>query len=185
MIEHKENCLKISGKQNVKLKGGLIKFKNHFKQLAVSFKLFADFECHVKGVKSNDKNNASYAEKYQDHILCSFAYKVVCIDDRFSKPVVLYRGKNAVYRFVKAILEEYYYFKNMIKKFFSKNLVMSAEDEDRFQSSNKCWICNKLFDVGDNKVGNHDHVTEKYRGSAHCSCNINLTTLKFMQYFII
>ena len=62
---------------------------------------------------------------------------------------------------------------------------MSAEDEDRFQSSNKCWICNKLFDVGDNKVGNHDHITEKYRGSAHCSCNINLTTLKFLQYFII
>ena len=29
---------------------------------------------------------------------------------------------------------------------------MSVEDEERFQSSNKCWICDKLFDVGDNKV---------------------------------
>ena len=32
---------------------------------------------------------------------------------------------------------------------------MSENDEQRFQSSNKCWICDKLFDVGDNKVIDH------------------------------
>ena len=32
-------------------------------------------------------------KKYQAHIPCSFAYKVVCIDDKFSKPVVIYNGK--------------------------------------------------------------------------------------------
>ena len=31
--------------------------------------------------------------KYQDLISFSFAYKVVCTDDRFSKPVIIYRGK--------------------------------------------------------------------------------------------
>ena len=55
---------------------------------------------------------------------------------------------------------------------------MSAEDEQRFQSSNKWWICDKLFDVEDNKVRDHCHVTEKYRGSAHWSCNINLKLTK-------
>ena len=39
------------------------------------------------------KNNTSYIEKYQDHISCIITYKVVCIDDRFSKRVVLYRGE--------------------------------------------------------------------------------------------
>ena len=39
-------------------------------------------------------------KKYQDHIPCGFAYKVVCIDDHFSKDVVLYRGKNAVFKFI-------------------------------------------------------------------------------------
>ena len=29
---------------------------------------------------------------------------------------------------------------------------MYAKDEERFQSNNKCWICDKLFDVKDNKV---------------------------------
>ena len=46
-----------------------------------------------KRVKSSDKNNGSYTKQYQDHIPCSFAYKVVCIDNKFSKRVVLYRGK--------------------------------------------------------------------------------------------
>ena len=51
---------------------------------------------------------------------------------------------------------------------------MSAEDEERFQSSNKCWIYDKLFYDGDNRVRDHCHITRKYRGSAHWSCNVNL-----------
>ena len=38
--------------------------------------------------------------------------------------------------------------------------------------------CNKLFDIGDNKVRNHDHITGKHRGSAHWSCNINVKLTK-------
>ena len=86
LMEHKENCLITNGKQSVKLRSGSITFKNHFKLLDVPFNLYADFECNVKGVKSNDRNNnASYTKKYQLHIPCSFAYKVVCIDDKLAK----------------------------------------------------------------------------------------------------
>ena len=146
LIEHKENCLIINGKQSVKLKHGSISFKNYFKQLPVFFLIYADSECYLNGVKSSDKNNGSYTEKFQDHIPCSFACKVVCIDNKFSKKVVLYRGKNVVYKFIKAILEEYDYCK---KKHFNKNLIKSAEEEEeeRFQLSNSCWIGDKLFDV--------------------------------------
>ena len=95
MIEHKENCLIINGKQSVKLKSGSISFKNYFKP--VPFKIYANFECILKGVKSSDKNNGSYTEKYRDHIPCSFAYKVACVDNKFSKRVVLYRGKKMLF----------------------------------------------------------------------------------------
>ena len=121
---------------SVKLKSGSIKFKNYFKQSSVPFKIYADFESILKGAQINIKNNASYTEKYQDHIPCSFAYNVVCIDDIFSKKVVLCRGKNTVYILIKAILEEYYYCEIKMKNHFNKNLVMSAEDEERFQLSN-------------------------------------------------
>ena len=46
---------------------------------------------------------SSTQEKYQVHIPCSFTYEVVCIDDRFSKPIVVFRGENAAYEFIKAI----------------------------------------------------------------------------------
>ena len=51
---------------------------------------------------------------------------------------------------------------------------MSSGDEERFQLSNRWWICNKLFDARDNKGRDHYNITGKYRCSAHWSCNINL-----------
>ena len=129
-------------------------------------------------VKSNDRDNdASCTEKYEHHIPCSFAYKVACIDDKFSKPVVLYREKNAVNKFIEAILREYDYCKIIIKKnHFNK--IMSVEDEERFQSSNKWWMCNKPFAAEDSKISDHDHVTGRNRGSAHWSCYIDLKLTK-------
>ena len=94
----------------------------------------------------------SYSKKYQDHILCSFAYKLVCVDDKFTKPIVVFRGKNAAYEFIKAILKGYQYCKKTMKKHFNKNLILSEEEEKQFQSSNTCWICEKLIDNDDEKV---------------------------------
>ena len=54
-------------------------------------------QCLLKGCDVGfDHECFSYTKKYQDHIPCSFAYKVVCIDNKFSKDIALYRGKNAV-----------------------------------------------------------------------------------------
>ena len=36
---------------------------------------------------------------------CSFAYKVVCIDIRFTKPTIIYRGENAAYEFIKQFVK--------------------------------------------------------------------------------
>ena len=34
-----------------------------------------------------------YSKKCQDHVPCSFAYKLVCVDDEFTKPIVVFRGE--------------------------------------------------------------------------------------------
>ena len=108
LAKQKEDCLSINGKKLVKLEQRIIEVKNYFKQIPVPFKIHADFECNLKIVESYE---GSYTKNYQDHVLCSFAYKVVCIDDRFTKPIVVYRGENAAYEFIKAILKEYKYCK--------------------------------------------------------------------------
>ena len=110
LIKHKEDCLSINGVQSVKVEEGTIEFENYFKQIPVPFKISVDFECNLESAEIYE---GSYIKKYHDHVPCSFAYKVVCIDDKFSKPIVVYRGESAEYEFVKAILKEY---KNCKKK---------------------------------------------------------------------
>ena len=118
----------------------------HKKNCTVPFKIYADFECILKGAKSSDKNNGSYTEKYQDHIPCSFAYKVICIDNKFSKKVVLYRGKKMLFIGpLKQFLMSMIIVKKIIKRHFHRNLITSAEEE-RFQLSNNCWICDEICD---------------------------------------
>ena len=53
---------------------------------------------------------------------------------------------------------------------------MSEEEEQLFQQSNSCWICKKIIDQ--DNVRNHCHVTGKFRGAAHWSCNINFQLTK-------
>ena len=60
-----------------------------------------------------------------------------------------------------------------MKKHFNKNLIMSEEKKEQSQSSNTCWICEKLIDNDNEKVRDLFHVTEKFRGAAHWSCNID------------
>ena len=108
LIKHKEDCLNINGVQSVKVEEGIIKFENYFKQLLVPFKIYADSECNFK---NNEFYEGSCTKKYHDRFPCSYTYKIVCIDNKFSKSIVVYRGENAAYEFIQAILKEYKYCK--------------------------------------------------------------------------
>ena len=103
---------------------------------------------------------------------------VFSVDDKFGKLIVVFGGENAAYEFIKVILKEYQYCKNVVKKHFNKNLIMKEEKEEEFKSSNTCWICKKFIDDNDEKVRDHCHITGKFRGATHCSCNINLQLTK-------
>ena len=170
LIRHKEDYLRSS----VDIEEGIIKFENYSKQLLVPFKIYAHFECNLQDTEIYE---GSGTKKYNDHVPCSYAYKIVCINDRYSKPIVVYRGENTIYEFIKAILKEYKYCKKIVKEHFNKNLIMS-EEEYLFQQSNSCWICKKLIDNNDEKVRDHCHVTGKFRGAAHWNCNIKFRLSK-------
>ena len=175
LTEHKEFYLSINGAQSVRLKKGAIAFKNYFKQIPVPLKIYADFECSLESVESCE---GSYSKKYQNHIPCSFADKLVCVDNKFTKPAIVFRGENAAYVFIKAILREHEYCKKVMKKHFNKNLIMSEKEEKQSQSSKTCWICEKLIENDDEKVRHHCYITGKFRGVTHWSCTINLQLTK-------
>ena len=123
-------------------------------------------------IPSDDK---SYTEAYQRHTDCGYGYKVVCCyDDKYSKPIEIYRGENAVYQFMEAMLEEVRYCKKVIKNRFNKPLRMTEKDKEAFKKANECHICEKKYTKKDIRVRDHCHITGKYRGSAHQECNLKL-----------
>ena len=48
--------------------------------------------------QDNDNQNLkeSFKSKYQNHIACSYGYKLICVDDKFNKPFKAYLGKDTV-----------------------------------------------------------------------------------------
>ena len=52
LTKHKEDCFSINGKQSVKVEEEIIEFEIYFKQIPVPFKIYADFECNLRGVES-------------------------------------------------------------------------------------------------------------------------------------
>ena len=63
------------------------------------FMIYADF-VGILVPEDNEKQNPeeSYKNKYQKHIACSYGYKLVCVDGKFSKPFKTYLGKETVYK---------------------------------------------------------------------------------------
>ena len=88
MQKNGEICLKINRKQSAKLKICSINFQNFFKQLSlVNF----DTRCNLEKIHINGRDkNTSYNEKHHNHVPSTFAYKLLCIDDKFIKSVILY-----------------------------------------------------------------------------------------------
>ena len=94
LTEHKKVSLSINEK-------GTTEFINYFKQIPVPFKVYAVSECNLESVESYKGYQRFFLKKILDHILCSFAYRLGCVDDRFSKPIFVFRGKNAAINLLK------------------------------------------------------------------------------------
>ena len=178
LVKHTSNCLTINGAQAINMpKQG--EDNNFHKQLQVPFVIYADFEAITKKVQgceqSEEMKKRSYTEAYQTHEDCGCGYKVICCyDDKYSKPIQMHRGENAVYKFMEEMLKEVEYCKAVIKKRFNKPLVMTEDDEQHFRTINGCHICCEKYTNKDVHVRDHCHITGKFRGSAHQECNLKL-----------
>ena len=179
LSNHKENCIQVNGTQAIKMPNkdnNILKFNNFHKQQPVPFVIYADFEAITEKVQGcQQEGNKSYTEAYQRHTDCGYGYKVVCCyDNKYTKPIQLYRGEKAVYKFMENILEEVKYCKKVMKKYFNKPLRMTEENEQEFKKATTCHICDKKYTEKDIRVRDHCHITGEFRGSAHQECNLKL-----------
>ena len=173
--KHKVVCVEINGKQAVEMPspGSTIEYQNYRKKLPAPFVIYADFEAITEKV-SEKAPQKSRTEQYQKHTACGYGYKVVCCyDDKFSKPIKVFRGKMAIHKFMEDMLAEVKYCQKVNRIHFTKPIEMTDEDEKSFKRAKECHICKIPYITGDVRVRDHCHVTGKYRGSAHKDCNLN------------
>ena len=81
-------------------------------------------------LRSVESYEGSYSKKYYDGKPCIFSYKLVCVDNKFTNPIAIFRVESAAYEFIEAILKEYEYCKKVVKKQFNKNLIMSEKEDE-------------------------------------------------------
>ena len=187
---HKQDCLAINGTQAIRMpkEGSKIYFQNHQKMLPAPFVIYADFEAITEKIDSCiPSDEKSYTTTYQSHKACGYGYKLVCrYDDRYSKPVEIYRGEDAIDEFIVQMMNEVEDCRRIVKEEFQKPLNMTVQNEIDFQNSTVCHICERKFNEqamskrlsqkSDNplkeKVRDHCHITGEYRGAAHRDCNL-------------
>ena len=119
-----EDCFKINGKQKIKMpnKGEYVKFKNFERKINSPSMIYESIPVPEDNGKQNP--NESYTNKYQKHVACSYGYKLVCLDDKFSKSFKSYLGEDTIYNFISSIVKESKYCSDVTKKHFNKELLM-------------------------------------------------------------
>ncbi len=93
----------------------------------------------------------------------------------------IYSGKDVVVQFIKNVLKCEDVLVNTTK--FNKYMIFTEEDKQCYENAKVCHICNNKrrskdtsenpFTAVDPKVRDHDHLTGKFLGAAHNTCNLN------------
>ena len=171
LLKHKPKCennditsIKTSNESH-------LHWKKHFHKNPLYFRIYADFEA------DNEKDNTCIGNKttniYKQNPVLNGYHIVSEIEDilksdYYQSPL----GYDNVDWFVDEVIrlenKMAFYFKNT-----NKDIIMTEENEEDFRNDKICRFCEKIIES--DKVRDHCHLTGKYRGPAHNTCNINVT----------
>jgi len=153
-------------------------FKNASKQLRQPFVIYADFECLTTAynemrVNMDDTNIQPNTNYYQKHTASSVGLKVVSEFENllYFKPEITRDDVDVTTYFLNRLFEIEKEIDEIMK--INKPLVMTNQDWFKHRTSTECHICKHPFTGGEKKMRDHCHITGKYRGPAHKSCNLN------------
>ena len=96
----------------------------------------------------------------------------MCIDDRFTLPVITFKGKNCINKYIWWVINQNKQIKEIITNSFNNELIMTAQDKEIYINSQICSICIKELNA--EKVRDHCHIRGKFRGAANNQCNLKL-----------
>jgi len=144
------------------------RFKDIQKRLKTRFVIYADFESMCTSPSKKSIGQANLLNEHEPSGYC------LAISDSYAKKkdkikYSLYRGANSMNLFLKELYQvsETLLIENEKKKPMQK---LSKAQLRQFKNSQTCHICQFKLQNSE-KVKDHCHVTGKFRGAAHHSCN--------------
>ena len=181
---HQESCLSFDAvKIEMMPEGSTMKFRNFNKKMEFPYVGYADFEAILKKVPTvfpNPEN--SFTEKIQEHKPVSFALHLV--SDHWKPKPILYRAKSDDEDVAKKFVEVVGKFVTCLHdKTRPQPMEFGRKDREKFLSATHCFICEKVFEKGQDKVRDHCHFTGKFRGAAHRECNLQYRVPSFIPIF--
>ena len=146
----------------------IIKYNQGEKSLELPFIIYADLECLLKKTDTCQNNpDLSSTTKINQHIPSGYSIYTNCSFDKSNNKLSYYRGEDCMKRFCKDLKDH----GTKIIDFKKKTMIpLTKEEEDNYNKENTCYICKK--DFNNDKVRDHCHFTDKYRGAAHNTCNL-------------
>ncbi|XP_067211748.1 uncharacterized protein [Linepithema humile] len=143
-------------------------FWNYNRKERVPFVVYADLECTLE--KKEDQDGTTYA--YQHHRAFSVGYYVSCAYDNSLSSFKSYRGEDCTAWFVNELHDLTHRVK-AIRTTVVPMADLTREESEEFRSAVTCHVCEKPLTADDTRVRDHCHLTGRYRGAAHSSCNLN------------
>ena len=172
----------------------IITFKNHKHTTDVPFSIQADTECMIMDIPDKHWENKKVGQgtrkrfrKVHVPYMAGFVITSNMKIEGFEPTMVIIRKKDddhdLMKEFCKAMSEAVA--KLYDKHFKSKVPInMSPKDERDYNSSERCYLCSRLFSPDSGsiywKVRDHCHFTGKYRGAAHSICNLRASKPDFI-----
>ena len=133
--KHKLYCESFEACKTVFPKEDFMYFKNFKNQTSIPFRIYADSEAILKPCEDQGHG------EFQEHQPCGFCFFTVAKSGETFSPV-LTRGENCIDEFLDKLIDHIRQLQNQP----AKPLVMTKEDEEKFQNLDNCWFCNEIIE---------------------------------------
>ena len=126
----------------------------------------------------SENDNIKKEQEFAEHVPVSFGAKIVSEDGLHDYPLKIYKGDEPA-----LVCLDYFIAKAAeIKKKYIEPDVPHGWDEEKATAykllHKNCFLCAKLFEDGEKKILEHNHLTGKVRGVACNACNLKYRVRK-------
>ncbi|KAK7865652.1 hypothetical protein R5R35_006909 [Gryllus longicercus] len=150
-----------------------LQYEQYQFQLRVPLVVYADIECALHTINETRMGGGSYQNPIQRHVPYSVGLYIQCDFDATRNKYLSYRGPDCVEWFSNT-LQELARDIAFIYRHVTPMTPLTEEEKESCQQTTQCSICGKPFsDDRANVVRDHCHISGRFRGLAHNTCNVN------------